>query len=168
MPCIFNGPIKDEIIKPPINLLSFLQEKVFPGTSSRLQTSGFQLFALKSLTCLLSQIWQCLPECHSPKEGLQPSKLRGHLWEDNQTGEAAVREHHEKIPRHPTVWPLSKICKQPGVPRNWPELRVDNVKLFPQPAERDPGEEPTDALWERRTKDLDNTKDNSKNDRDES
>ena len=149
----------------------FLQEKVFPGTSSRLQTSGFQLIiiiALKSLTCLLSQIWQCLPERHSPEEGLQPSQLRGHLWEDNRPREAAVREHHEEIPRHPTVWPLSKVRKQPGVPRNWPELGVDNVKLSPQSAERNPGEEPTNALRKRRTKDLDNPKNNYyENNRDE-
>ena len=42
LPRIFN----DEIIKPTI---SFLQEKVFPGTSSRLQTSGFNLECFKNL-----------------------------------------------------------------------------------------------------------------------
>ena len=148
---------------------NFLQEKVFPGTSSRLQTSGFQLIIICfKIFYLLSQIWQRFPERHSPEEGLQPSQLRGHLWEDHQPREASVREHHEEISRHPSVWSLSKIRKQPGVPRNWPELGVDNVKLSPQSAEHDPGEEPADALRKRRTKDLDNPKNNYyKNDGDE-
>ena len=100
---------------------------------------------------IFSQIWQRLPERHSTKEGLQATQLRRHFREDNPTRESPARDHHKEIPCHPTVWPVSKISKQPGLSWNRQELRVNDGQLFPRPTERDPGEKPADALWERGT-----------------